>query len=199
MQFGRLPKAFLVIMGTAMCGTNPNIRHYLKNTISTMKHGGGSITLWGCFLSAFFFYFFFFCLGLVYQKARNKSYAASCEKTFPVVRDAIEHGTDALRSLFCIASAARYAFSPLVFYFFANAWTSICFRHVYKSSSCRRRALIWLYPAAIYFTHSSHDDTFPSLMNRSRSEKCHFAAQFVKQVERLFKGIIRSGNQIVSL
>lgn len=35
-----------------MCGTNPNICHYLKNTISTTKHGGGSITLWGCFLSA---------------------------------------------------------------------------------------------------------------------------------------------------
>lgn len=123
-------------------------------------------------------------------------------------RDGIKHLTmvQTLCTVYSamLVSCAMLFFPPLrccfffVLFFFANAWTSIRFRHVDKSSSSRRRPLIWLYPAAIYSTHSSHDDTSLSLMNRSRSEKSHFAPQFVKQVGGLFKGIISSENQIES-
>ena len=30
----------------------PSTAHHLSNTFSTVKHGGGSIMLWGCFLEA---------------------------------------------------------------------------------------------------------------------------------------------------
>ncbi len=30
----------------------PGAAHHLSNTVPTVKHGGGSIMLWGCFLAA---------------------------------------------------------------------------------------------------------------------------------------------------